>query len=187
VTGPAGPLRALPMHGDAPWPASALAVMVPCGFCWAEPNTTCANEGQHFERYLRACRRGLISRDAMREICAALGPVSAGKLVADVHAPAGGTSPASLTSRSAACCGPMLAVVPHWPCCLPALWFRPVLLAIPRPAVLACAAALRVGRGQGREGGVGGNLAGTPGAGRRRERPGLGCTVAARRVGGLCG
>jgi len=64
--------------------------MVPCGFCWAEPDKACADQGQHFERYLRAYRRGLISREAMQAVCATLGPVSAGKLVLDTHVPVGG-------------------------------------------------------------------------------------------------
>ncbi len=55
--------------------------MVWCGFCWTPPGTTCDGAGQHFERYLRAHRRGLVGRDMMREICATLGPVSAGRLV----------------------------------------------------------------------------------------------------------
>jgi hypothetical protein len=61
--------------------------MVWCGFCWTAPGAACDGRGQHFERYLRAHRRGLVGRDMMREICAALGPVSAGRLVADVPVP----------------------------------------------------------------------------------------------------
>jgi hypothetical protein len=90
MTGPAG-ARLTP--GDVRRPVWGLAVMVPCGFCWAEPNTACAAGGQHFERYLRAWRRGLIGREVMREVCAALGPVSAGKLVPDTPTQPG-SSPA---------------------------------------------------------------------------------------------
>jgi hypothetical protein len=44
-------------------------------------------QGQHFDRYLRAWREGLISRKAVTDVCAALGPVSAGTLVLDVPTP----------------------------------------------------------------------------------------------------
>jgi hypothetical protein len=77
-------------------------MIVLCGFCWAEPNNACTREGQHFERYLRAYRRGLISREAMRAVCATLGPLSPGKLVPDTHAPAAGQPSASPTSASRA-------------------------------------------------------------------------------------
>ena len=90
MTGQAGQVRVPAVQPDDPWLAWTLAMMVPCGFCWAEANKACASEGQHFERYLRACRRGLISGEAMRAVRATLGPVSAGKLVLDTDVPTSG-------------------------------------------------------------------------------------------------
>jgi hypothetical protein len=89
MTGQAGQVRVPPLQPHDPWLARALAMMVPCGFCWAEPNKACTSKGQHCERYLRAYRRGLISREVMRAVCATLGPVSAGKLVLDTAVPGG--------------------------------------------------------------------------------------------------
>jgi hypothetical protein len=60
-----------------------LAVEVWCGFCGAGPGTACAPQGQHFDRYLRAHREGLIAWETIRDICAVLGPISAGTLVPD--------------------------------------------------------------------------------------------------------
>lgn len=39
-----------------------------------------APDGEHFDRYLRARQEGLISRKAVRDVYAVLGPVSAGTL-----------------------------------------------------------------------------------------------------------
>jgi hypothetical protein len=58
-----------------------------CGFCGAGPDTPCTLEGQHFDRYLRAWREGLISRKTVKDVCAVLGSVSAGTLVADAPTP----------------------------------------------------------------------------------------------------
>jgi hypothetical protein len=60
---------------------SSRALMVSCGFCWAIPGTPCGQGGLHLARYLRAYRRGLISREALAVICAALPQVSAGHVV----------------------------------------------------------------------------------------------------------
>jgi hypothetical protein len=64
------------------------AVTVWCGFCGAGPGTPCNPGGQHVDRYLRAWREALITRKTITDICAALGPVSAGTLVPDTAAPA---------------------------------------------------------------------------------------------------
>jgi hypothetical protein len=61
-----------------------LALRVPCGFCWAPPATACAPEGHHLARYLRAYRRGLISRELMTSACLLLPAASAGQLVTQV-------------------------------------------------------------------------------------------------------
>ena len=61
-----------------------LVLRVPCGFCWAPPGTACAAEGQHLARYLRAYRRGLISRELMTAECLLLPAASAGEFVTQV-------------------------------------------------------------------------------------------------------
>jgi hypothetical protein len=66
---------------------AALALLVRCGFCWAEPGAACAEQGQHLARYLRAHRRGLIGADVVKAICLALPRISAGQVVADAAAP----------------------------------------------------------------------------------------------------
>jgi hypothetical protein len=77
---------------------AALARMVWCGFCWADPGTACGAEGQHFARYLRAYRRGLISADAIVAVCLAIPVISHGQLVADMPA-TGGTARAHSGGR----------------------------------------------------------------------------------------
>ena len=66
---------------------SQAVVTTWCGFCGAGPDMPCTPEGQHFDRYLGAWQEGLISRKAVRDVCAVLGPVSAGTLVADAPTP----------------------------------------------------------------------------------------------------
>jgi hypothetical protein len=70
-------------------PASTV-VTVWCEFCDAGPDAACATQGQHFGRYLRALRDGLISRQVITDVCVALGSVSAGALVPDTPTPADG-------------------------------------------------------------------------------------------------
>jgi hypothetical protein len=71
---------------------AALALRVPCGFCWTPPGTACAAEGQHLARYLRAYRRGLISRELMTSACQLLPAASAGQLVTEVTGLGGGSA-----------------------------------------------------------------------------------------------
>jgi hypothetical protein len=66
---------------------SPVAVTAWCGFCQAGPHTPCTADGQHFDRYLRAWREGLISRKTITDVCAMLGAVSAGTLVPDAPTP----------------------------------------------------------------------------------------------------
>lgn len=56
------------------------------------PGTGCAPEGQHLARYLRAYRRGLISRELMTSVCLLLPAASAGQLVTEVAGPGGGST-----------------------------------------------------------------------------------------------
>jgi hypothetical protein len=65
---------------------ASLALMVPCGFCWAVPGTACSEDGLHLARYVRAYRRGLISQEALAVVCEALLQVSSGQVVARVTA-----------------------------------------------------------------------------------------------------
>jgi hypothetical protein len=62
---------------------AAVALMVSCGFCWAVPGAVCVGDGQHLARYLRAYRRGLLSRDELTAICGDVEHVSAGLVVAE--------------------------------------------------------------------------------------------------------
>jgi hypothetical protein len=66
---------------------SPVAVSVWCGFCDAGPDTPCTPGSQHFDRYLRAWREGLITREKVADVCAVLGTVSAGALVPDGPTP----------------------------------------------------------------------------------------------------
>jgi hypothetical protein len=70
---------------------AALALRVPCGFCWAPPGTACAPEGQHLARYLRAYRKGLITREMMTSACLLLPAASAGQLITQVTGPGPGS------------------------------------------------------------------------------------------------
>lgn len=63
---------------------TGLVLRVPCGFCRAPPGTACARQGQHLARYLRAYRRGLISRELMASAWLLVPAASAGQLVTDV-------------------------------------------------------------------------------------------------------
>ena len=68
---------------------AAVALLVPCGFCWAVPGTACGQDGLHLARYLRAYRRGLISREALKAICEVSPQVSAGQVVVEAATPQG--------------------------------------------------------------------------------------------------
>jgi hypothetical protein len=65
---------------------AAVALMTTCGFCWARPGVACGGDGLHLARYVRAYRRGLISREELAVICEPLGQVSAGQVVAHIRA-----------------------------------------------------------------------------------------------------
>jgi hypothetical protein len=61
----------------------ASALIVSCGFCWAAPGTPCGDDGMHLARYVRAYRRGLVSRDELAVICEVLPQISAGHVVSE--------------------------------------------------------------------------------------------------------
>jgi hypothetical protein len=58
--------------------------MVPCGFCWAEPGTPCADAGQHYARFLRIYRRGILDAADLATVSKAVAYVTAGTIVPDV-------------------------------------------------------------------------------------------------------
>jgi hypothetical protein len=60
-----------------------VALLVNCGFCWAVPGTPCADLGQHYARYLRAYRRGLLDAAGLATVSAAASYITAGMIVPD--------------------------------------------------------------------------------------------------------
>jgi hypothetical protein len=64
---------------------AALSRTVWCVFCWADPGTACRTPGgQHYARYLRAYRHGVIGKDAMIAACLAIPQISNGQIVPDM-------------------------------------------------------------------------------------------------------
>lgn len=72
-------------HPAAPMPprVASLALLAPCGFCWAEPGTPCADTGQHYARYLRIYRRGVLDRASMAAVSKAAPYITVGTIVPD--------------------------------------------------------------------------------------------------------
>jgi hypothetical protein len=66
-------------------PPAALALLAPCGFCWAEPGTTCTEAGQHYARYLRIYRRGVLDAAGMVAVSEAAPYITAGTIVPDAR------------------------------------------------------------------------------------------------------
>jgi hypothetical protein len=62
-------------------PSAALALLAPCGFCWAEPGSTCTDDGQHYARYLRLYRRGILDAAGLAAISKTVPYISAGTIV----------------------------------------------------------------------------------------------------------
>jgi hypothetical protein len=56
---------------------------VPCGFCWAEPGTPCTDVGQHYARFLRIYRRGILDAPGLATVSKAVAYVTAGTIVPD--------------------------------------------------------------------------------------------------------
>jgi hypothetical protein len=57
------------------------ALLVPCGFCWAEPATPCTDAGQHYARFLRMYRRGILDTPGLAAASKAAPHISAGAIV----------------------------------------------------------------------------------------------------------
>jgi hypothetical protein len=63
----------------------SLVLLAPCGFCWAEPGTPCTDTGQHYARYLRIYRRGVLDATAMVAVSKAAPYITAGTIVPDAQ------------------------------------------------------------------------------------------------------
>jgi hypothetical protein len=76
-------------HPPMPIVASdaSLALLAPCGFCWAEPGTPCSDAGQHYARYLRIYRRGVLDRAGLVAVSKAAPYISAGAIVPETYHP----------------------------------------------------------------------------------------------------
>jgi hypothetical protein len=67
--------------------AATLALLVPCGHCWAPPGVPCTvsgPSGQHLARYLRAERKGLLDRQALAAVVGGLDVIAPHVIVPDV-------------------------------------------------------------------------------------------------------
>jgi hypothetical protein len=75
------------IHPPTPSPRrpTSLALLAPCGFCWAEPGTTCTDVGQHYARYLRLYRRGILDPAGMAAVSNAAPYISAGTIVPEAR------------------------------------------------------------------------------------------------------
>jgi hypothetical protein len=67
---------------------ASLALLAPCGFCWAEPGTPCTDAGQHYARYLRIYRRGVLDAAGLAAVSKAASYITAGAIVPEAGNPA---------------------------------------------------------------------------------------------------
>jgi hypothetical protein len=74
-------------HPPTPNPSSAasLALLAPCGFCWAQPGTPCTDAGQHYARYLRIYRRGVLDTAGMAAVSRAASYITVGTIVPEAR------------------------------------------------------------------------------------------------------
>jgi hypothetical protein len=70
--------------------AASLALLAPCGFCWAEPGTPCTDAGQHYARYLRIYRRGILDAAGLAAVSKAAPYITAGAIIPETSNPAAG-------------------------------------------------------------------------------------------------
>jgi hypothetical protein len=66
-------------------PVASLALLAPCGFCWSDPGTPCTDTGQHYARYLRIYRRGVLDATGMVAVSKAAPYITAGTIVPDAQ------------------------------------------------------------------------------------------------------
>jgi hypothetical protein len=84
---------------------TTLALLVPCGFCWAEPAAPCTDAGQHYARFLRMYRRGILDAPGLAAVSKAAPYISAGAIVPDAFAAE--ITPAQITEEAThAICNP---------------------------------------------------------------------------------
>src|SRR5260370_31977766 len=73
--------------GQLPRPVHTLAEQgarrVTCGFCWQAPGEPCTAGGFHLARFLRAHRRGLITRAELVTVLATLTVIAEGAVVTE--------------------------------------------------------------------------------------------------------
>jgi hypothetical protein len=67
---------------------ASLALLAPCGFCWAEPRIPCTESGQHYARYLRIYRRGVLDAAGLAAVSKAAPYITAGAIVPEAGNPA---------------------------------------------------------------------------------------------------
>jgi hypothetical protein len=60
---------------------TTLALLVPCGFCWAAPATPCTDVGQHYARFLCIYRSGMLDAPGLAAVSKAAPYISAGAIV----------------------------------------------------------------------------------------------------------
>lgn len=70
--------------------AASLALLALCGFCWAEPGTPCTDAGQHYARYLRVYRRGVLDIAGLVAVSETAPYISAGAIVSEKGNPSAG-------------------------------------------------------------------------------------------------
>jgi hypothetical protein len=69
---------------------ASLALLAPCGFCWAEPGTSCTESGQHYARYLRIYRRGVLNAAGLAAVSKAAPYITGGAIVPETGNPMAG-------------------------------------------------------------------------------------------------
>jgi hypothetical protein len=69
---------------------ASLALLAPCGFCWAEPGTPCTDAGQHYARYLRIYRRGVLDAAGLAAVSKAAPYITVGAIVPEKDNPPSG-------------------------------------------------------------------------------------------------
>jgi hypothetical protein len=75
-----------PPAADTPRAAVERVCLMNCGQCWAPPGRPCTitgPPGDHFARWMRAERRGLISREDLAGVVAGLEVIAAHVMIRD--------------------------------------------------------------------------------------------------------
>jgi hypothetical protein len=85
-------------HPPTPFPTrvTSLALLAPCGFCWVRPGVSCTDAGQHYARYLRIYRRGILDAAGLAAVSEAAPYITAGAIIPEARLYA--TTPGSTAS-----------------------------------------------------------------------------------------